>query len=232
MKLILTTILATLALQNASAQDFSVGIRTGLGKTMDVSRISAGTIDNTWDKELFVRYQTKRRLAFEVGGTQYNYQRAGIWHNSGCIVNYEPLYFSAPTSENLITTTNVNMLDLSLGVQYDISCNALKDKCPLMKNLSSFIGANVIGKMANVETRSVDKRISDGQINETEYKDFGIQDIYLGLNHTLTYNIKRVYITSVVGYSISTAIFQRRMTSNDWPIGSRLSLRIGVGYTL
>lgn len=232
MKLIITTFLATLALQSAMAQDFSVGLRTGIGNTLDVKQLRSGPIERVWDKELFVRYETKGRLAFEAGATQYNYQHAGIWDNSGCIVDYEPLYFDAPTSENLITTTNVNMIDLSLGVQYDISCIFLKEKCPIMKNMRSFVGANVIGKMANVETRSVDRRISDGQVNETVYRDFGMQDIHLGVNHTLTYSIKRVYLTSVVGYSISTAIFQQNITSNDWPVGSKLSLRVGVGYTL
>lgn len=72
MKLIFTTIFAVLFIQGVSAQNFSIGARTGLGKTMDVSHISNGTIDNTWDKEIFVRHETKGRFAFEVGGTQYS----------------------------------------------------------------------------------------------------------------------------------------------------------------
>lgn len=232
MKYIFSIILTLLFAQNAGAQGFSAGLRTGIGRTMDVSRISNGTIDNTWDKEIFVRLETKGRLAFEAGGTQYRYQRAGIWHSSGCIVEYEPLYFTAPTSQNLITFTNVNMIDFSLGVQYDISCNVLKEKCPFMKNLRSFIGANAIGKYASIQTRSVDKQISDGQIHESEYTDRSLYDIHLGLNHTLTYDINRFYITSVVGYTVSTAIFYGSFADRPSPVNSRFSSRIGIGYRL
>ena len=232
MKYIISTILAVMLSQGVQAQDFSLGIRTGLGKNLDVTRISNGTIDNAWDKELFLRYQTKSRLAFEAGATHYNYRRAGIWHSSGCIVDYEPLYFDAPTHENLLTLTNVNMIDLSLGVQYDISCKALQEKCPIMKQLRSYVGASVIGKYANVNTQMTDRRLSDGSIRETTYRDNSLNDIHLGINHTLNYTISKLYITSVVGYSVSSTIFQGSFTDRSVPVGSRLSFRIGVGYTL
>jgi|GEM_PF-1667081 len=229
---VIASILFTTAL--VSAQDFSVGARTGLGKTVVTDRISDGDMKSTWDKEFFVRYETKGRLAFEAGATQYSYQRAGIWHNSGCIVDYEPLYFEAPTSRNLLTVTDANIIDFSLGVQYDISCPAMKEKCPFMSNLHSFIGANVIGKYAGIETRQVNKRISDGSVYENNYTDRSLYDIQLGLSHTLTYDIKRVYVTSIVGYavSISTGIFYGNWGGNNWPVDSRFSTRIGLGYRL
>lgn len=226
MKLIITTFLATLALQSVSAQEFSVGIRTGLGKTMDVSRISAGTIDNTWDKELFVRYETKRRLAFEVGGTQYNTSHSMepmIWEcNWGLPITYEDAGMNAKSS----------IIDFHLSAQYDISCGYIKENCPFMKNFRSFIGVNIGARYESAEVTRYQKQISDGHITKEVSEQAGINTAQMGLSHTITYRLKKIVFSSVAAYTVYPwSMSTMYIDGNAYP-NSKLSLRIGVGYTL
>lgn len=232
MKYLLSLTLALSLLQYAGAQGISAGFRTGIGNTMNISRMSEGIIDKHWEKELFLRYETKKRLALEINGTQYNDAEAGIWHSTGCIVDYEPiLTFESPTRENLLTYTSYNMLDMSLGVQYDISCSYLQEKCPMMKNFRSFIGVAAVGTYGKVTTRSTDRSLSDGDITTTERTGSGLYNLHIGVNHTLTYSFGRLYVTSVAAYLVSP--FSETYTShNQLTPNSKLSFRAGIGYRI
>lgn len=72
MKYLLITLLISMTLHSAVAQDILGGVRLGIGRTMDIKECTSGFIDKTLDKELFMRYETKGRLAFEVGAIHYN----------------------------------------------------------------------------------------------------------------------------------------------------------------
>lgn len=232
MKYVLSFFLILLFADNSGAQGISAGIRSGIGNSMDITQLRSGTIDRTWQKEVFTRYETKKRLAFELSGTQYNDAKAGIWHSSGCIVDYEPiLTFEAPTQENILTYTSYSMADLSLGVQYDLSCPVLKEKCPFMKNFRSFLGVAFIGTFGNVTTYSTNRNLSDGDITTTERTEKGLYNLFIGINHTTTYSFGKVYISSLVGYMASP--FADYSIYTNQPIAnSKLSLRMGIGYNI
>jgi len=232
MKYLFTLLLMLILGYNSGAQGISAGIRSGIGNSMDVTKLRSGTIDKTWQKEVFTRYETKKRLAFELSGTQYNDAEAGIWHSSGCIVDYEPLLtFEAPTQENILTYTSYSMVDVSMGVQYDLSCPFLQEKCPFMKNFRSFLGVAFIGTFGNVTTYSTNRRLSDGDVTTTEQNQRGLYNLNIGINHTTTYSFGKVFVTSMVGYMASP--FTDYSISTDQPIeNSKLSLRMGIGYKI
>lgn len=224
MKLIITTILASLALQSASAQDLSVGIRTGLGKTLQLSNLRDGSIHKTWDKELFLRYEIKGRWAFEITGTQY--------YNNYHITPLDFEYFAPPTSETLDIYSKSNNVDFAVSAQYDISCNYLKEHCPLMKNLRSFIGVNVgVGYRRTTEIYT-QKQYADGMVTKENYKYQSLTSPQVGLSHTLTYSLGKVFITSSTTMMLLPFSNQTNWMYQDNYYNSKLSLRIGVGYTL
>lgn len=232
MKYILSFFLILLFADNSGAQSISAGIRSGIGNSMDITQLRSGTIDRTWQKEVFTRYETKKRLAIELSGTQYNDAEAGIWHSSGCIVDYEPLLtFAPPTRENILTYTSYNMVDISLGIQYDLSCPFLQEKCPLMKNFRSFLGVAFVGTIGSATTYSTNRSLSDGGISTTELKQKGLHNLNIGINHTTTYSFEKIFISSMVGYMASP--FTNYSFSTNQPIeNSKLSLRMGIGYKI
>lgn len=231
MKRIILTICALFTIYAGQAQGIAFGVRSGIGNTLDIKNLRQGAVEKTWDKELFGRYETQKRLALELSGTQYQYDHAGIWHNAGCIVDYEPLYFAPPSSENLLTTYNYNMVDIGVGIQYHLSCPVLREKCPLMKNFRSYIGLAVVGTYGTIATNYTDRRLSDGAITETKLRDTKLHRMSFGAAHTATYSFKHIFITSTASYTVDPWAASFRLMNSISP-NSKLSLRLGVGYKL
>lgn len=55
------------------AQSLSLGIRTGIGQTIDMPDISPGESYTTWDKEVYVRIDTRKKLSSELRALHYKY---------------------------------------------------------------------------------------------------------------------------------------------------------------
>lgn len=228
---VLIIVITISAAQNAIAQGLSAGFRAGMSNSMDITRLREGIIDRSWEKELFARYETNKRFAFELSAAQYNNTEAGIWHSSGCIVDYEQLdLFAPPTHENLLTYSSYRMVDVSIGAQYDITC-LFSEECPVRKVFSSYMGVAAIGTFGKVTTNSTDRRLSDGDISTTQRTGKGMYNLLLGINNTATYSFNRFYITSVVGYMVSP-FTQGYEFHNQANPNSKFLVKLGLGYRI
>lgn len=228
MKQLTLIILAFLIINiKASAQQgLSVGLRTGIGKMVNVTHIRSAST-TTWDKQLFVRYQTKGRFAFEAGATQYQYG-----------FNRDPSLmspgFATPTSKTISSRENYSLTDVLVSAQYDITCPYLQEHCPIMKRLRSFIGINTGLTMIRETSTNTGRSFSDGSINRNVYKNTYWVAPIVGLNHTMTYTFNRLYISSVVSYMVQPGYIQPTSYGADGITGtnSKISLRIGLGYRI
>lgn len=223
MKYLLSVIVFLSIAQNADAQGVSAGLRTGVGKTFDVTSLKDGAKHSYWEKQLFLRYETNGRLAFEINSTQYNYS----YHEEPIIWECT---FALPPHETIDIEVTHRNIDFGFSAQYDLSCSILREKCPIMKNFKSYMGiagAVVLNERTEIYTN---RDFSDGHVTKerSRYKYLG--DIYLGINHTTIYTFGRFYLTGTA-----------TVTVNPWGLGSfapksynensRLCLRIGAGYS-
>lgn len=229
MKTLVTIIITVFICQMAYSQGISVGLRSGVGTVpMDIKETKTSNLRPTWDKQLFARYETKKRFAFELSGTQYKYNQAGTW-TYGCFSEYNRLYFDSPNKVNLLTEYNYNVLDINFDAQYDISSVALANKCPILKNFKSYLGVRVTGTIVKQNVTYTDQRLTDGQITESEYYNTNFADFSLGLNHSINYYFKHIYLTSTVNYQLSISGF-KGYVDPTWHTNNRASMLIGVGY--
>src|SRR5688572_14419162 len=97
MKLIFSTVLALLLVQGVQAQNFSIGARTGLSHSFDASEACTSDKELSWDKEIFARYQTKGKMAFEFRTGHYRLNSSGLTHD--WVDFYNPDYY--PVSEKI-----------------------------------------------------------------------------------------------------------------------------------
>lgn len=223
MKYLFYIILALAIVQNAAAQGVSAGFRTGVGNTLDVTSVKDGIRHSYWEKQLFLRYETKSRFAFEFNTTQYNY---GYHQTPLMLQTYFPLDY-----EPLSLEIQNHNIDFGLSVQYNLSCPFLQDKCPLMKNFSSYLGITAVAVLNERTEIATNRYYSDGRVAESRVRQTNINDMQFGINHTTKYSFNRFFLTSTV-----------TMTISPWGIGSfvpmaraensMLNLRIGTGYTL
>lgn len=209
----------------ANAQHFSVGARTGVGTLIEVRKGTKDVQNITWDKEIFLRYETKRRLAFETGITHYKYDypidlRDGL--------EYANLDFAPSPYEFIEGSGTVNAYAINLSAQYDISCPFLKDHCPVFKNLRSYIGINLMPTISSGSQSITSRRKSDGTIFTEESTSPASIDFQAGVSHTLVYTINKFYLTTVVGINYT------EFSSYPFIGGPNFKgyARIGVGYNL
>ncbi len=223
MKYLFSIILALSIVQNAGAQGISAGLRTGVGNTFDITSAREGIKHNYWEKQLFMRYETKGRLAFEFSTTQYNYtyDEAPRILETFAPMDHEPL---------ALKIQNYN-IDFSLSVQYDLSCPVLQDKCALMKNFRSYIGVTAVAILNERTEIATNRYYSDGRVAESRIRQTNINDMQFGINHTTKYSFNRFFLTSTVTMTISPwgidSFVPMAQSEN-----SMLNLRIGAGYTL
>ena len=224
MKYIFSIIVALFIVQNAGAQGISAGLRTGVGNTLDITSVKDGVKHNYWEKQLFLRYETSGRLAFEINSTQYRYS----YHEEPIIWDCT---FVPPTHETVDIEVTHRNIDFGLSAQYDLSCPFLQERCPLMKNFKNYIGLTAKSGLNERTDIYTSRALSDGNITEDRTQHRYVDGIHLGINHTTKYTFGRFYLTSTA-----------TVTVNPWDLGSfapaaynensRLSLRIGAGYRL
>lgn len=217
MKQVLVTLLAVFALSNVNAQSFSAGIRTGLGKSSNITEFCKGNNNLTWDKELYGRYQTNGKLAFESRFSHYSYNQ-----NTPAPIEY---YYEQPSFLRNDGSTLTNSYILGLSAQYNITCSYMKERCPIMKNISSFIGVDVAGVFNNQQynytaTRTIDN--AQIQMSETSSN----YNILVGLSHTTIYNLTdKININGTARFMMQPSDF---VNANS--MGSHISFLVGIGY--
>lgn len=184
-KYLFVTVFAITSISTVYAQNFSAGLRTGIGNTIDIAAIKSAPIENTWDKEIFTRYETKGRLAFEASATQYYTNYNPLADIKGYKIRYDM------TVEPASTMFNNNIIDFGLSAQYEITCSQIQ-KCPLLSGIKSFIGINTAISYQNSTVTMYDRLYSDASIRKTVNSSSNILNPQIGLNHTLVYNFKNL----------------------------------------
>lgn len=224
MKFLLATFSAMLLMQAANAQGIAAGVRSGIGGNFNASSIKQEVVEhNYWQKQLFGRYETKKKLAFEVTAGQYNYSF------SSTPGKFE--YFAPPAYEPIKVDVRNNVFELGASAQYDLSCGYLKDHCPVFKNFRSYLGVNMNVLHTKSAQTYTNKSTSDGTIFKSEQVSPAWTDLYVGLSHTTTYSFKHIFLTSSASlmaspFSGNGNLFPRATGSPN----TTISLMAGVGY--
>lgn len=224
MKFLLATFSAILLLQAANAQGIAAGVRSGIGGNMNMSSIKQeGIKHNYWQKQVFGRYETKKKLAFEATAGQYNYSFSSTPDNFQ--------YFAPPAHEPIKVDVRNNTFELGFSAQYDLSCSYLKEHCPVFKNFRSYLGVNMNVLHTKSAQTYTNKSNSDGTIFKTEQVSPAWTDLYIGLSHTTTYSFKHIFLTSSASFMTNPLsgngnIFPRATGVSN----TTLSLMAGVGY--
>jgi len=228
MKKMLTLLAASFLFYTSNAQQFSGGFRTGASHWMDKEKGKCfsrenGRKHNSWDKELFIRYNTKGKLAFEASLGHYSL------HNS-----YTPdqlTYFAPP--EYVVTNVNERSqsLELNLSAQYDVTCPALQQKCPAMKRLKSYAGVILTPTLSRntIKTTYVDEVSSSDPKTSVSSKDE--MTLWTGLTHTMVYSVcEHLYVSSALRLQIDPNSFFDKHESGTFSRDSRMGFQIGIGY--
>lgn len=220
-KLLLVLFSAGLAC-NTSAQSLSAGLRTGPGASVDIRNTSDANI--SWDKEAYFRLETNKRIAVEAFVTHYSsdtkYETREFWGGD---------FFSAPYYSKISNEVNSNQYTFGASFQYDITCPMMKEHCPVMKNISSFIGLDAGIRYNNEKGTQYGVRDADGVIERMDYTN-NYADVLIGLSHTVKYNLsEKFYLISTTRAMLDTKNLSNApyaISRND----SHIGFKLGVGY--
>lgn len=208
------------------SQEFSVGARTGVGKNYF---LRSGNTNypcvTTWDKQAFVRYQSKKRFALEVGAEHYRYT-----HTANVRDIYE-FYPETAGEQEIRTVTSSNMI-FYISAQYDIMCRRAQNSCPLLKNMRSYIGI-VLAPTSITDRNSAELRnVNTGKVSNYSYTNQSVA-IAGGLNHTLTYRFSdHLSLSSVLSYRVDLpAAFSSYEIFPNNAFENHIGYQIGAGYT-
>ena len=221
MKNIVSIILLSMLCITANAQ-FSVGARTGLSCWKSVY---LGNADNkiankgntpVWDKQIYARYQTKGRFAFEAGFGHYKMNQKSFGNDiiTGCFTPYIPLNY----------TETHDFLEYNLSAQYDISC-------PAIPCLKSYIGVMLSPTMRYSNVTYTSKHMETGEL-ETYSSNHQSLNIYTGLSHYMEYCIsKHLNINSQASFRIDpSTFFSQQFSPAYYEPNTRFSWQLGMGY--
>ncbi len=187
---------------------------------------NTGSSQRTWDKELYIRYHTKGRFAFEVSAGHYAFREIQTGSIFDCIIDpVENISYSVVRN----VYERSQHMEWNISAQYDISCPALQEKCPLFKNLKSYVGVMLTPTLNRVTT-STEYFKDGGTLRADDARDNW--NIWTGLNHTLIYNLcDRMYISSAVRLQVDPSnLFNTAAPSSVYQRDSRLGMQIGLGY--
>lgn len=226
-KIILLSLLAG-TFTAAQAQNFSGGLRTGASAWMDKTEgkcfSNAGGKNATWDKEFFVRYQTKGKFAFEAGIGHY---AMGSRLTDDGYRNV--LENGTATTYRQQTEQRSQHVEWNVSAQYDMSCPALQERCPLMKKLKSYVGVVASPTWSRITTSGTGyEGIGNFERTRDDWR------VWTGVSHTMVYSLcENMYLSSSVRMQIDPANFFNGSTaSTGTGRDSRLGMQIGLGYNL
>lgn len=226
MKKIFSLALASVCFTFSQAQDISGGLRTGLSHWMDKGSGTCFTNsldgqDKTWDKQIFVRYRTAGKLAFESSIGHYAFSNHyALEGNDGS----QGQYFSGIIERS-------HNIEWNLSAQYELSCPGMT-ACPTLRKVKSYVGVVATPTLSRTRTHLELTRISDGITNSIVEKTNEFT-IWTGLSHTLLYSINdQFYLTSAVQLQIDPNRFFEKNSGVVRTADSRFGLQLGVGYQL
>ena len=224
MKRIITLAIASLAFSASQAQ-VSGGLRTGASLWMDKGNGSCFSNslegqNKTWDKELFARYTTSGKLAFETSVGHYAFRN----HSTPPAGDY-----TAPGYNNTGLKQSSENIEWNISAQYDVSCPSMKS-CPMLSKLKSYIGVVATPTYSSSRTELQYVRLSDGLRTTTVATDNEFA-IWTGISHTLIYEVtSNLYLTSSARMQIDPNRFFEKNSGVGSNPDSRVGVQLGVGY--
>ncbi len=225
MKKIFTILLVGCVAATAHAQQLSAGFQTGASywlqhqqqRSLAKSAVSDHHI--SWEQTLFARYETKNRLAFEVGLNHNKLKQYGVvsW-----VLGDEGLDGETTRSTTHYTTLNVS-------IQYDITCPHMQE-CPVMKKFKDYVGVMVAPVWVNQKTDHYGEDFTRTNVDHS-VKSSQVQ-IWAGLNNTISYALcDHLNILSVVSFQVQPEdFFSKSKPANRVNADSRFSYQFGIAY--
>lgn len=227
MKKLFLAFLVLTAFVGVRAQQISGGFRTGTSYWMNVGdgQCPGDAVGKnlSWDKEFFIRYNTKGKLAFEFS--------MGHYATKSSYVPKETDQFSIPEYRTLNIRERSQNLEWNISAQYDATC-ACMQSCPLLKKMKSYIGIVVTPTLSRMETQlNYVDGVSEGSLKSTTTSrdDFSV---WTGLSHTLVYNLcERMYISSAVRLQVDpNTLFDGELP--ETARNGRFGFQLGLGYNI
>lgn len=224
MKKLLVFLCTVTAVHAAQAQQFSVGFRTGVstwGDRQESKSFDRKDYDLSWDKEIFLRLETKGKFAFEAGMGHYSIgQRSEIRQES----------LGGSNHTILVVRDRSQHVEWNLSAQYEISCPTLQDKCPLLKKIRSYAGVIISPTLSRTTTTTYTSG-NAADITATGYESSrrDVWNVWTGLSHTLIYEYSpKWYFTSSLRMQVEPG--ETFNNTTGYHRDSRLGLQIGAGY--
>lgn len=233
MKKAITSLLLLLAAGTVSAQNFSGGLRAGLNcqSAIDNNLKSHGHL-TTFQKEAFVRFETKGKWAFEVSGGHEQYKNASHSRTFHVIDNFSGEGMGGPMWET--TGINRTAYTVSIKAEYEMSCGQ-SAHCPLMRRFKNYIGLVAGPSFVHHKTSMMQETVS-GASTLHRYDDHSVQ-LWAGLSNTLQYALSgNLFISGNLNYQVNVAdgtlfspLFAGQLTGYYEP-NNRFTGTLGIGY--
>lgn len=230
-KIILAMALLTMS-KSLSAQGLQAGIRTGAGINYQVYDMQERK-DYSWVNQLSIRYETKKKLAFELG-FEHNYTAFNHTPNDNHRVYFESS-FAPPSIQELSRKVQMNRLALNLVAQYDITCPALQQKCPLLKRFKNYIGIQISPSrtLYTEDSRLLDLR-DNRTITDNRYR-YSFYDISIGFSNTMKYSVStKLDVVANISILMGTGGFGSAYSDASWTYRANtlVNKTIGVNYRI
>ncbi|MBS1782097.1 MAG: hypothetical protein JSS78_03435 [Bacteroidetes bacterium] len=229
MKQILVLIFVGISSNFSQAQNFAIGVRTGVSYWMEHQRENCQTnaINGqhiTWDKAFFVNYKSKKHWLFELSGEQYAFNQGNIKETYGC--DYNAVYNTYALWVNRTHETSQNYT-INLSIQYQVSCPKIESKCKLMARLHNYVGITISPTFSkNITKYGVEESVQTKSIqHETTF--------WSGIQHSLRFDLnKRIYLNSYVLGQINPMDFFSDYSILQNKRNVRMNVGLGIGYRL
>jgi len=208
------------------AQQHALGLRTGGSYWIDHSKGSPSdgshaNSQGSWDQQIFYRYETGGKWAFETSVTHYTLNYTDGFNDAPDVINSG--YHNTGLHEK-----SQNM-EWTVSMQYDISCPAMK-KCPVLRKLKSFAGVLLSPTWSKTTTELTYQKISDLSKLATQRTEYEM-NLWAGVSHTLTYEVNTHFIvSSQVSFQLQPDRFFDKHPGVSSAPDTRMSWELGLGY--
>jgi len=210
------------------AQQYSAGLRTGTGYLIPQknNEFLTNTFSNhySWEKEAFVRRESKKHWAFELAISHSNSGGNSSSNSYSTCGVYEGGPLGTRYGQTFISSYAVN-----LSVQYKIAFGIFKSN-PVLRHIRSYAGIRLSPTWMTVKGNYH----FDPTINSSAYaynQEDHTRVLWGSFIHTFSYDVTRhLSFSSLAAFSISGDYFGRYMA---WPAEQprgKISLQLGAAY--
>lgn len=220
MKYALLLIVGVVCCTTLYGQGLQAGLRTGSSmwnyinpKLHTSSAGSTGDMQRfVWDKEVFGRYETKKKWAFEISINNNSY--SDETSNGGLNYSY---------NEYTMRSTHSNY-DITGSVQYKLTCPG-HNRCPILNKLKSYIGIDggIVINTAKYTFTDNTGKVYRSYVNST--------NIMAGIHHYMAYSLgKKISAISLAAFNVNPDVLFSKLPTTDRDC--KVSLRLGIVYAL